>query len=235
MMKTKEVSQKDIQNWFNGTYSRFGLNYLRPVEAYILFLELLKAEPGKKILDVACGPGQLLTAASAYQLELYGVDISDVAVDLCRQRLKNAQVLTGNAEQLPFEDKLFDYITCLGSIERFLDRKNALQEQYRVGKEGATYCFLVRNKNHFKWKVFKQVLGLKNKKGHQDALGLSEWRELFASVGFKELLVLPDHWPVMKWSHYFLKPVGWKVDYTKAPGVDESLDNANEYIFLLQK
>lgn len=234
-MQAQEVSQREVQDWFNGTYNRFGLKYLRPVEAYKLFMELLKPEAGHKILDVACGPGQLLTAASAYQLELYGVDISDVAVELCKQRLRNAYVQTANAEQLPFDSEVFDYITCLGSIERFLDRKRALQEQYRVGKEGATYCFLVRNKNHFKWKVFKQMLGLKNKKGHQDALGLSEWQDLFASVGFKELLVLPDHWPAMKWSHYFLKPLGWKVDYAKLPAVDEGLNHANEFIFLLQK
>lgn len=234
MTHTSEVSQTEIQNWFNETYRRFGLNYLRPVEAYHLFIALMQPEAGQKLLDVACGPGQMLYAAKPYQLELFGVDISEVAVALCKQRLPGAHVQMANAEKLPFNDEAFDYISCLGSIERFLDRKAALQEQYRVGKQGALYCFMVRNKNNFKWKIFKQLLGLKNKKGHQDALDLQQWRALFNEIGFKEVNVLPDHWPAMKWAHFFFKKLGYKVNYTKFPK-SKDIETTNEFIFLLRK
>ena len=63
MTQTTDVNQAEIKQWFNGTYKRFGLNYLRPIEAYTLFLELMQPVSGNKILDVACGPGQLLMAA----------------------------------------------------------------------------------------------------------------------------------------------------------------------------
>lgn len=235
MTQTTNVTQADIKQWFNGTYKRFGLNYLRPIEAYTLFLELMQPESGNKILDVACGPGQLLMAAKPYQLQLHGVDIADVAVALCKERLPEANVQTANAESLPFNEGEFNYITCLGSIERFLNRKAALQEQYRVGKKGALYCFMVRNKNNFKWKIFKQILGLKNTKGHQDALSLQEWRSLFNEVGFEEVRILPDHWPAMKWSHYFFKKIGFNVNYKKIPLSNSNIEHTNEFTFLLRK
>jgi hypothetical protein len=94
---------------------------------------------------------------------------------------------------------------------------------------------MVRNRNHFKWKIFKQQLGLQNKKGHQDALDLQEWRTLFSSVGFHEVSVIPDHWPAMKWSHFLLRPLGFTVNYGKVPEVNEGLEFANEFIFLLRK
>jgi ubiquinone/menaquinone biosynthesis C-methylase UbiE len=234
-MHTSDISQTDVQDWFNDTYRRFGLNYLRPVEAYLLFIELMQPKAGQKLLDVACGPGQMLTAAKPYQLDLFGVDISEVAVALCKDRLPEANVQTANAERLPFADDFFDFISCLGSIERFLNRKGALQEQYRVGKKGALYCFMVRNKNNFKWKFFKQLLGLKNKKGHQDALDLQQWRALFNEVGFVEVKVLPDHWPTMKWFHYFFKRLGFKVNYKKLPKGGTDIETTNEFIFLLRK
>jgi ubiquinone/menaquinone biosynthesis C-methylase UbiE len=234
-MQQKEVPQEEITKWFNATYQRFGLNYLRPVEAYQLFLELMKPLPGSKILDVACGPGQLLLAAKEYGLQLYGIDIAEVAVGLCRQRLPEANVQCGNAEHLPFDNNTFDSITCLGSIERFIDRKKALSEQYRVAKPGAYFCYMVRNANNFKWKFIKKTLRLKNTTGHQDALNLQQWRSLFSAIGFEEINVLPDHWPALKWAHYFKIFPRKKVQYKAIPRQKSSLENANEFIFLLRK
>ena len=234
-MQNKLTNQQEITQWFNSTYKRFGLAYLRPVEAYQLFLELLQPQSGGKILDVACGPGQLLIAANPHQLKLYGVDISEVAVQLCKRKLPSATVNCANAEALPFADKSFDYITCLGSLERFIDREQALKEQWRVAKPGASFCFLVRNANNFKWKFIKQTLGLQNMTGHQDALSLTQWRSLFAAIGFEEIKVLPDHWPKLKWKHYFLSPLGVKPAYKKVPIAQTSIEHANEFIFLLRK
>jgi ubiquinone/menaquinone biosynthesis C-methylase UbiE len=234
-MHPEEVSQNEIKDWFNNTYKRFGLNYLRPVAAYQLFLSLMNPLPGNKILDVACGPGQLLLAADAYGLQLYGVDIAEVAVDMCKKRLPNAIVQTANAEELPFGNNTFDYITCLGSIERFIDRKKALEEQYRVAKSGATFCYMVRNANNFKWKFIKKKLGLQNTTGHQDALNLEQWRNLFAEVGYKEIEVLPDHWPRLKWAYYFASFFRKKINYTSFHYNPSALEHANEFIFLLRK
>jgi ubiquinone/menaquinone biosynthesis C-methylase UbiE len=227
--------QSGIASWFDRTYTNRGLRYLRPVQAYHLFLSLMQVKPGGRLLDVACGPGQLLLAADAFGARLSGIDISSVAVDLCRKRLPQADVHCGNAEQLPFPENTFDYITCLGSLERFIDREKALREQFRVADPDARFCYLVRNAQSFKWRFFKEKLRLKNEEGHQDALTLDAWRSLFEKTGFEIIHILPDHWPAMKWRHYLRLGLGVPLDYSAAPASGRNLSRANEFIFLLRK
>jgi SAM-dependent methyltransferase len=193
------VSQADVAAWFDTTYRQKGLRYLRPRRAYPIFVQLLGLAPDARLLDVACGPGLLLCAAVERGLTAAGVDLSTEAVSLAHELLPAADVRQGNAEQLPFADASFDGVTCLGSIERFLDREAALREMLRVGKPGARFCFLVRNANTFVWRFWRQGLGRREVQGHQDARTIVQWRELFAHVGFEVERVLPDQWPRQRW------------------------------------
>lgn len=51
------------------------------------------------ILDPACGAGNFLLSANKYidQYKLYGVDIDDNAIKLCRSQLPNANIKCGNS------------------------------------------------------------------------------------------------------------------------------------------
>lgn len=194
-MSDHGTSQADVAAWFDATYREKGLRYLRPRRAYPIFVQLLGAAAGELLLDVACGPGLLLCAAVERGIAAHGVDLSHEAIALARELVPGAFVQQGNAERLPFADHTFDHVTCLGSIERFLDRERALREMQRVGKPGARFCFLVRNASTFVWRVWRQGLGRREVRGHQDALTLAQWRELFERCGFAIDAVLPDQWP----------------------------------------
>ena len=189
------VSQGDVAAWFDATYRQKGLHYLRPPRAYPIFVQLLGGKPGERLLDIACGPGLLLCAALERGIAASGIDLSQEAVALARELVPAADVRQGNAENLPFADATFDCVTCLGSIERFLDRERALREMLRVARPGARFCFLVRNASTFVWRFWRQGLGRREVKGHQDALKLAQWRELFGRCGFVVERVLPDQWP----------------------------------------
>ena len=66
-------------------------------------------DPGKKVIDPACGDGQFLVGAKwakvfMYQLpeeiallDIYGVDIMRDNVDICRARLGGGTIVLGNA------------------------------------------------------------------------------------------------------------------------------------------
>jgi SAM-dependent methyltransferase/protein-S-isoprenylcysteine O-methyltransferase Ste14 len=189
------VAQTGIAAWFDATYRTKGLRYLRPLRSYPIFVQLLEARPGERLLDVACGPGLLLRAARERGVDASGIDLSREAVALAKQLLPGVDAQQGNAEQLPFADGTFDCVTCIGSIERFLDRRAALREMQRVAKPDARFCFLVRNASTFAWRVWRQWLGRRQVQGHQDARTLAQWRELFVQCGFVVQRVLPDQWP----------------------------------------
>ena len=151
--------QREVASWFDSTYSKIGFKYLRPLEAYPIFLQLLGVKEGETLLDVACGPGLLLKAALMRGLRPSGVDISKEAVAIARGFAAGAEAQEGSSEKLPFADGCFRHVTCVGAIERFLDREKALSEMCRVAMADAKFCFMVRNSETAVWKVWRRWLG----------------------------------------------------------------------------
>ncbi len=228
--------QDQIKHWFNKTYERRAFQYLRPVEAYEIYLKLLQVQKEHHILDIACGPGQLLKAAQKEGLTLSGIDIAEVAVNYAKEVLPEADLKVANAEQLPFENNQFDYLTCLGSLERFIHLKVALKEMLRVAKPHAHFCFLVRNSERASWKIVKEKLGFINKAGHQGAKSLNEWSEVFTETGFKINRIHHDQWPKTRWLRWLsLNSTLWQVDYQKIQKRQTALEHAYEFIFILSK
>jgi SAM-dependent methyltransferase len=228
------LEQQSITAWFDTTYRRRGARYLRPIEAYQVFPELLDVGACDRLLDVACGPGVLLQAVGGRTRRLYGCDISTVAVGLARKRVPEADVLVANGEALPYESGTFDVVTCLGSLERMLDRPRALREMGRVGTERARYCFLVRNSDTGRWRYLSRAFARRPSRGHADAASVGNWTALFHSAGFKVLGVLPDQYPLLRrklWRRLRLGAAHFRtVATSRAP-----LERANEFIFLLAK
>lgn len=100
---------------------------------------------GKRLLDVACGTGEWLRAAANYGALPAGVDISRVALDACGAALPLARLHCGPAEELPFGDREFDFISCLGALEHFIEPAKALRQMVRVAKPSADFLLLVPN------------------------------------------------------------------------------------------
>lgn len=229
-------NQEGVAAWFDATYREQGFGYLRPFDAYPIFLQLLGAESGESLLDVACGPGLLLRAARERGLDATGIDISHEALGIAGRYAPGARPCHGNAEALPFESGSFRYVTCVGAIERFLDRPRALAEMLRVGAPDARYCFMVRNAATLTWLVWRRWLGRQNRHGHQDADSLESWRELFRRVGFAEEAVYADQWPRQRVrralrgfrSHDFTRPE--PVHHPLLP-----IRFANEFVFVLRR
>jgi len=162
-----------------------------------------------------------------------GIDISTGGVRIAQEYCPEADIDVGNAEALPYADDTFDSLTCIGSIERMLDREKVLKEALRVTKKEGRVCLMVRNAENFTWRYVQKPLGLRNRKGHQDALNLEEWTALFESVGFEIAQVYPDHWPYYR----LLKTVmPWrKIKTERILKFPFSINLAYEYIFLLKK
>jgi len=228
--------QKGIETWFDKTYKNRGFQYLRPVVAYEIYLSFLEVQPQKAFLDIACGIGQMLKVAEKDKLQLSGIDISAVAVQKAKNRLPSADIRKGNAEELPFESESFNYITCLGSLERMINKDKALLDMHRVLKADGRACIMVRNSNRRSWKIFKEKLGIINEEGHQGAMTLSEWSSIFQANNFEVEKVFHDHWPRNRW-YWWLSLSGklFSYDFKKLRSFSTPVESAYELIYILKK
>jgi SAM-dependent methyltransferase len=188
----------EVKTWYNQHYAAKGLQSMRPAAAYPVFLDILGAEPGKRLLDVSCGAGSLLAAARARDVDATGVDLSDQAVRLAKQVAPGARVAVGAGEALAFRDATFDYVTCLGSLEHFLDMELGLREMQRVAKPAGRFCIMVPNLDFLGWKLVGHQ-GTAQQDINENLLPLATWRQLFERSGLEILKVLPDRWHAVRW------------------------------------
>jgi ubiquinone/menaquinone biosynthesis C-methylase UbiE len=101
-------------------------------------LAWLYPEEGERILDVACGIGELSLKIAKRGSRVYGIDMSEEAIKFARRLSKKAGIdcefQIGNAENLPYPEGYFDKVVCSSALEHFHDDGRALQEMKRVLK-----------------------------------------------------------------------------------------------------
>ena len=188
----------DVKAWYNDLYTGRGLQSMRPREAYLVFLDLLAVRPGTRLLDVSCGPGFLLDAARARGVDAVGVDLARQAVKLAHQVCPTCGVAVANGEEIPFGNGLFDYVTCLGSLEHFLDMTQGVREMRRVATPTASLCIMVPNANFVGWRLLGRR-GTAQQDINEQLLSVSAWRRFFESNGLEIVRVVPDRWHAVRW------------------------------------
>ena len=99
-----------------------------------------------KVLDLACGNGRFMAQTlHAYpKLNLTGLDLSPPYAEAARQNIRNwkqAEIVEGNAETLPFEDNSFDQIVSIYLFHELPPRvrPKVIAEAARVLKPGGTF------------------------------------------------------------------------------------------------
>jgi SAM-dependent methyltransferase len=179
----------DVRRYYDEVYFR-DLRSSRPAAHYDLYLRLLKAQPGCSLLDVGCGLGPLLQIAQRRGLKCAGIDLSERAIAEARRLIPGGDLRVGQATELPWPDRSFDYVSCLGALEHFLDEGAALREMRRVATREARFLIMVPNVDY-------EHAGTEQGAVVEERLrSLTEWREVLSRNGFTILEVSPDRWPV---------------------------------------
>lgn len=100
--------------WMAGDYGHFA-HYLEP--GAMAFFPRLHIAAGERVLDVACGAGQLSLPAARAGAEVTGVDIASNLIEQARTRARAEQLSIrfeeGDAEALPCDDASFDLVFSL--------------------------------------------------------------------------------------------------------------------------
>jgi len=104
------------------------------------YLQELEIQDDSRVVEVSIGTGanlHYLPAKATY----FGVDLSWGMLKRCQRNLKQwqleAELILGNAEELPLCDETFDAVLHVGGINAFNDRAKAISEMIRVARAGA--------------------------------------------------------------------------------------------------
>jgi SAM-dependent methyltransferase len=123
----------------------------------IVLDQVAQLYPGRtdlRLLDAGCGTGLMLQQLKRFGMA-EGVDISEAALDFCRQRGLTA-VHEGDLRKLPFPDQSLDVITALDVIEHMEDDGATLREFGRVLKPGGR-CFIFVPAHKWLWSLQDDV------------------------------------------------------------------------------
>lgn len=149
---------------------------------------------GKYVLDVGCGVGVTpCYIAKKYSCRVIGVDISERMIQRSKERMKKAKLAdlveyrVADAQDLPFEDSLFDAVITESVTSFPEDKHKAVGEYVRVTKPGG-YVGL----NESVWRKVPPppevvVWASQDIGANVQPLTSDAWVELLQSAGLKEI------------------------------------------------
>ncbi|RBP72692.1 class I SAM-dependent methyltransferase [Marinobacter nauticus] len=193
-----DEQHKPIADFYNQQYhgdskSAAPSNHLRHL------CQKLEVTGEQKVLDIACGKGTWLEVCHQQGAQVSGIDISSKAIAACQQLIPDGDFRCQPAEILPYEDRSFDLITCLGSLEHFLDQEQAISEMARVAKADAKIVILVPNSGFLTYRLGLYT-GTQQQAVRETIRSLDEWREmmegnnLIVEKRWKDLHILDRSW-----------------------------------------
>jgi demethylmenaquinone methyltransferase/2-methoxy-6-polyprenyl-1,4-benzoquinol methylase len=99
--------------------------------------------PGDRVLDAACGTGDLaLAARGAGAAEVVGVDFSPRMLERARRKSPAIEWVQGDILELPFADASFDAATVGFGVRNVADLERGLRELRRVLRPGGRLAVL---------------------------------------------------------------------------------------------
>lgn len=115
-----------------------------------MLLDVIAGRHFGSILEVAYGSGVLLPSLAGLCDQLHGLDLHEnqaIVHKMLAELSVEADLRTGNALEMPYEDGTFDCVVSLSMLEHLTDPGAAIKEMLRVLKPGGVLGmgFPVRN------------------------------------------------------------------------------------------
>ncbi len=110
-------------------------------------MKILKdlATNSSEILDLGCGEGTRLNLVAKNTQKGVGVDISQIAIKMAKQKFPNFDFLHADLERVPLKDGRFDLIYSAYVLEHLENPEKVLIEAIRLVKEGGYMVLIAPN------------------------------------------------------------------------------------------
>jgi 2-polyprenyl-3-methyl-5-hydroxy-6-metoxy-1,4-benzoquinol methylase len=144
--------------WMAGDFGVIGRSHERAAEEFIARRSLA---PEARVLDVACGTGNLAIVAARGGARVIGVDIATNLLRQARARAESEQLVIqfdeGDAEHLPYSDEAFDVVVSMFGVMFAPHPDVAAAELVRVCRPGGTIALANWTPTGFTGQTFKAV------------------------------------------------------------------------------
>ena len=125
---------------FNDFIKKLELQALETAEERLPLYLKVELKDAKSILDVGCGSGMVTRdIANLTKGKVIAIDGSKDMINVAKGVLKdykNVELKIGNAEDIPFDDNIFDVVTCNLVLMWAKNPQNVVNEMARVTKPG---------------------------------------------------------------------------------------------------
>lgn len=107
-------------------------------------IERLGRNENLKVLDVACGTGDMILhwKKNLFFSEFIGIDPSAGMLEMAKKKVLDCQFIQANAQALPLEDQSIDLVSIAYGLRNVCDYPLALSEFFRVLKKGGVLLIL---------------------------------------------------------------------------------------------
>jgi len=198
---SRQPSLRDVRAAYNARYAEAPIRdrdrFYRLVARYALDALAPARRASALGLDVGCGGGYLLREldrlAPGVFRGLYGLEISDVALQEARRQARRARLVLAQGEKLPYRDECFDIVACLGNLEHFIDPHAGARELARVARRDGRIWLLLPNSFYSGdiWRVIRTGYGPNHHQLIERFAAVNEWRDLLEANGLDVEAVAP--------------------------------------------
>jgi ubiquinone/menaquinone biosynthesis C-methylase UbiE len=159
MMTEMEVLKARLKaTWMSGDYGHFA-TYLEP--GALEFFERIGIQTGQRVLDVACGAGQIAIPAARAGAVVTGIDIAANSIEQARVRARaeglEIRFDEGDAEMLPYPDASFDVVVSLIGAMFAPQPDRVAAELVRVSRPGGRIVMANWTPEGFVGQMFKTI------------------------------------------------------------------------------
>jgi ubiquinone/menaquinone biosynthesis C-methylase UbiE len=152
------VKARSKATWEAGDFGQVAKHIVPVAEE---FMQQLPLRPGMRVLDAACGTGNLAVIAARAGCITEGVDIASNLIQQARERARHEglsiQFIEGDAENLPYLDESFDAVVSMFGVMFAPRPEVAAAELWRVLRPGGFAALANWTPTGFVGKMFAVV------------------------------------------------------------------------------
>lgn len=114
----------------------------RRLSARLILEQLKRLRKRGRLLDIGCSAGFLLDEARKSGWDVYGVELSEWAIDYASNKLGITTIFKGTLKEAAYPSNYFDVIVLKDTIEHLTDPKETLIEARRILKFDGLICII---------------------------------------------------------------------------------------------